>query len=138
MNWPTSLHPHFFMLTLDTVFIFYLKQKEVSMKFMVTWRTHADKRQAVFNAFSQMTAEDDKRDMGDKIRLIGRWHDLSQFSGVAICECDDALAVASWALNWNNVLDLQTVVVLDDEEARAVGKNKLAAAAQVTPASIAN
>jgi hypothetical protein len=138
MNWPTSLHPHFFMLTLDTVFIFYLKQKEVSMKFMVTWRTHADKRQAVFNAFSQMTAEDDKRDMGDKIRLIGRWHDLSQFSGVAICECDDALAIASWALNWNNVLDLQTVVVLDDEEARAVGKNKLAAAAQVTPASIAN
>jgi hypothetical protein len=126
------------MRTLDTVFIFYLKQKEVSMKFMVTWRTHADKRQAVFNAFSQMTAEDDKRDMGDKIRLIGRWHDLSQFSGVAICECDDALAVASWALNWNNVLDLQTVVVLDDEEARAVGKNKLAAAAQVTPASIAN
>ncbi|CAN5507004.1 hypothetical protein BH11BAC5_BH11BAC5_25690 [soil metagenome] len=108
------------------------------MKFMVTWRTHADKRQAVFNAFSQMTAEDDKRDMGDKIRLIGRWHDLSQFSGVAICECDDALAIASWALNWNNVLDLQTVVVLDDEEARAVGKNKLAAAAQVTPASIAN
>jgi hypothetical protein len=138
VNCSTSLHPHFIMLTLDTVFIFYLKQKEVSMKFMVTWRTHADKRQAVFNAFSQMTAEDDKRDMGDKIRLIGRWHDLSQFSGVAICECDDALAIASWALNWNNVLDLQTVVVLDDEEARAVGKNKLAAAAQVTPASIAN
>jgi hypothetical protein len=126
------------MLTLDTVFIFHLKQKEVSMKFMVTWRTHADKRQAVFNAFSQMTAEDDQRDMGDKIRLIGRWHDLSQFSGVAICECDDALAIASWALNWNNVLDLQTVVVLDDEEARAVGKNKLAQAVQAAPASIAN
>lgn len=108
------------------------------MKFMVTWRTHADKRQAVFNAFSQMTAEDDQRDMGDKIRLIGRWHDLSQFSGVAICESDDASAMASWALNWNNVLDLQTVVVLDDEEARAVGKNKLATAAQSTPASVAN
>ena len=108
------------------------------MKFMVTWRIHADKRQAAFTTFSQMTAEDDKKDMGDKIKLIGRWHDLSQFTGVAICESDDAQAVASWALNWNNVLDVQTVVVLDDEEARAVGRNKLAEAVNVTPAAIAN
>ena len=105
---------------------------------MVTWRSHADKRQAVFNAFSQMTAEDDKRDMGDKIRLIGRWHDLAQFTGVAICESDDAQAVASWTLNWNNVLDVQTVVVLDDEEARAVGRNKIAEAANVKSTAIAN
>ena len=96
------------------------------MKFMVTWRVHPDKRQTVFNGFSQMTADDDKRDMGDKIKLIGRWHDLSQFTGVAICESDDAQAVASWALNWNNALDVQTVVVLDDEEARTVGRNKIA------------
>ena len=101
------------------------------MKFMVTWRVHPDKRQAVFNAFSQMTTDDDKKDMGDKVKLIGRWHDLSQFSGVAICESDDAQAVASWALNWNNVLDLETVVVLDDAEARAVGKKKIEEAMKV-------
>ena len=108
------------------------------MKFMVTWRVHPDKRQAVFSAFSQMTAEDDKKDMGDKIKLIGRWHDLSQFSGVAICESDDAQAVASWALNWNNVLDTQTVVVLDDQEARTVGKKKLAEAASRATQPLAN
>jgi Protein of unknown function (DUF3303) len=101
------------------------------MKFMVSWRVHPDKRQAVFNAFSQMTTDDDKKDMGTKVRLIGRWHDLSEFTGVAICESDDAQAVSSWALNWNNVLDLKTVMVLDDEEARAVGRNKLADAVQV-------
>jgi Domain of unknown function (DUF3303) len=101
------------------------------MKFMVTWRVHPDKRQAVFNAFSQMTAADDKKDMGDKIKLIGRWHDLSQFTGVAICESDDAQAVASWALNWNSSLDIQTVMVLDDEEARAVGKKKIAEGKEV-------
>ena len=105
---------------------------------MVTWRVHPDKRQAAFNAFSQMTAEDDKKDMGDKIRLIGRWHDLSRFAGVAICESDDPQAMASWALNWNNVLDLETTVVLDDEEARAVGKNKIEEAAKVNPAIVAN
>ena len=63
--------------------------------------------------------------MGEKIRLIGRWHDLSQLSGVAICESDDPQVLASWALNWNSALDVQTVVVLDDEEARTVGKKNL-------------
>ena len=108
------------------------------MKFMVTWRIHPDKRQAVFNAFAQMTADEDKKDIGDKVRLIGRWHDLSQFTGVAICESDDAQAVASWALNWNSFLDVQTVVVLDDEEARAVGRKKMAEAANVKSAVTAN
>jgi len=105
---------------------------------MLTWRVHQDKRQAAFNAFSQMSLEDDKKDMGEKIKLIGRWHNLSNFTGVAICESDDAQAVASWALNWNNVLDLETAVVLDDEEARAVGRNKIAEAATVNPAIVAN
>ena len=117
---------------------FIFKNKEVIMKFMVTWRIHPDKRQAVFSAFAQMTADEDKKDMGDKVRLIGRWHDLSQFTGVAICESDDAQAVASWALNWNSALDVQTVVVLDDEEARAVGRKKMAEAANVKSTVTAN
>jgi hypothetical protein len=47
---------------------------------------------------------------------------------MAICESNDAQAVASWALNWNSSLDLTTSVVLDDEEARAVGRKKMAVA----------
>jgi hypothetical protein len=119
-------------------FFHHYKNKEVIMKFMVSWRVHQDKKQAAFNAFSQMTAEDDKKDMGEKIKLIGRWHDLSQMTGVAICESDDAQAVASWALNWNSVLDVETVVVLNDEEARAVGRNKIAEAAKLKPAAVSN
>lgn len=101
------------------------------MKFMVTWRVHPEKRQEAFTHFAQMTQEDDKKDMGNKIKLIGRWHDLSQFKGVAICESDDAQAVASWALNWNNVLDIETVMVLDDKEAREVGRKKLSEASKM-------
>jgi Protein of unknown function (DUF3303) len=112
--------------------------KEVIMKFMLTWRIHPDKRQAAFSAFAQMTSEDDAKDRGDKIKLIGRWHDLSQFTGVAICETDDAQALASWALNWNNVLDVETYAVLDDEEARAVGKAKLDELAKMKAAPAAN
>ena len=108
------------------------------MKFMVSWRVHPDKRQAVFNTFAQMTAEDDKKDIGDKIKLIGRWHDLSDFSGVAICESDDAQAVARWALNWNTYLDVQTRLVLDDEEARTVGLQKIADTANIKATVIQN
>ena len=108
------------------------------MKFMLTWRVHPEKRQAAFTAFSQMTPEDDQKDMGSNIKLIGRWHDLSEFSGVAICETDDPQALASWALNWNNVLDLRPVIVLDDQEAREVGRKKIAELASAQPASAAN
>jgi len=96
------------------------------MKFMLTWRVHPDKRHEAFEAFSQMTDADDAADMGDKIKLIGRWHDLQQFTGVAICETTDPHALAGWLLNWNNVLDVEAVPVLDDKEARAVGKKKFA------------
>jgi hypothetical protein len=108
------------------------------MKFMLTWRVHPEKRQAAFAAFSQMTPEDDLKDMGSNIKLIGRWHDLSDFSGVAICESDDPQALASWALNWNNVLDLKTVIVLDDVEAREVGRRKMEELANAKPAAVAN
>ena len=95
------------------------------MKFMVTWRVHETQRHETFKAFSQMTAEEDQADLGDGIKLIGRWHDLAGFTGVAICESDDPAAMASWVLNWNSVLDIETKIVFDDDEARAIGKAKL-------------
>jgi len=95
------------------------------MKFMLTWRVHPEKRQEVFKAFSQMTSADDLKDTGSQVKLIGRWHDICRFTGVAICEATDSKALAAWALNWNSALDIQTVPVLDDDEARAVGRSKL-------------
>jgi len=94
------------------------------MKFMLTWQVHPEKRHDVFKAFSQMTSGDDAKDTGSEIKLIGRWHDISRFRGVAICETADPRALAAWALNWNGVLDLETVPVLDDDEVRAVGTKK--------------
>ncbi|MBK8501993.1 MAG: DUF3303 family protein [Saprospiraceae bacterium] len=98
------------------------------MKFMLTWRVHPEKRQSVLAAFSQMTAAQDAADMGGKIRLIGRWHNVAEFTGVAIYESDDPIAIANWALNWNSVLDAVVAPVLDDEETRALGKSRAAAA----------
>ena len=91
------------------------------MKFLVTWRVHDEQRHEVLKAFSEMSAEDEKADLGD-VKLIGRWHDVVSFTGAAICESDDASAVGNWLLNWNHVLDAEVTPVLDDEETRAVGR----------------
>jgi hypothetical protein len=94
------------------------------MKFMLTWRLHQEKRQDALKGFSAMTAADDKADMGENIRLIGRWHDVAGGTGVAIYETDDAVAMANWALNWNPILDIIVTPVLDDEETRKLGKSR--------------
>ena len=96
------------------------------MKFMLTWRIHPDKRQEALKGFSQMDEAADKADMGENIKLIGRWHDVGKFTGIAIFEADDAVAIANWALNWNSILDFPEITpVLDDEETRALGRKRL-------------
>lgn len=92
------------------------------MKFLVTWRVHEDKRHEVLKAFSAMTPDDDRAQLGASVQLIGRWHDVVGFTGVAICESDDAAAVSAWLLAWNSVLDADLTPVLDDEETRALGR----------------
>ena len=94
------------------------------MKFMVTWQIHEDKRHELYKASSMMTAGDDQANMGSNIKMIGRWHDLATMSGVAIAESDDASALFNWALNWNENLDVEITPVLDDDEARALGKKR--------------
>lgn len=93
------------------------------MKYMVTWRVHKNKRHEALQAFAAMGDADDERDLSG-VRLIGRWHDLVGFTGVAIAETDDPQALTSWALNWNAALDLKVVPVLDDDEARAIGRER--------------
>jgi hypothetical protein len=70
-----------------------------------------------------MTAADDEADRGG-VQQIGRWHDLAAGRGVVICESNDLGAVHSWALNWNNVLDVEVTPVVDDDEARATLKKR--------------
>ncbi|GAA4318345.1 hypothetical protein GCM10023115_44200 [Pontixanthobacter gangjinensis] len=94
------------------------------MKFKLTWRLHEEHRHDALKGFSQMSEQDDKNDWGDKIKMIGRWHDLAGCTGVAIFESDDPKAIANWALNWNKILDCTVIPVLGDKETREVGKNR--------------
>lgn len=94
------------------------------MKFMLVYKVHPEKRHDALKGFSAMSLEDDKADMGEQIKMIGRWHDIAHSKGVAIFESDSAEAISNWALNWNGILDLEITPVLDDAETRALGKSR--------------
>ena len=57
---------------------------------------------------------------GDTIEVLGRWHDIVNGRGVAICETDDADALSGWLLKWNAGVDFEIAIVHSDEEAHAI------------------
>jgi hypothetical protein len=91
------------------------------MKYLVTWRVHEDNRHEVLKAFAAMSDADEEKDLSG-VKLIGRWHDLVGFTGVAIAETDDVHAISKWLLHWNAAIDIDCTPVLDDVEARAIGR----------------
>lgn len=91
------------------------------MKFLITWQIHEGKLHDTLSLFSQMTPEQEQSLLGEKIKLVGRWHDLVRGTGAGIYESDSAEALAAYSLNWNKYMDLDISAVLDDEEARIVG-----------------
>ena len=92
------------------------------MKLMIFWELHPDKRHDVFAAFAGMDLKDYQSQHGSSIKLIGRWHDVINGTGVGICETDDAEALSLWLMKWHAVCDFEMVPVLDDEEAHKVAK----------------
>lgn len=94
------------------------------MKFLVSWQLHEGKLHDTLQAFAEMTAQQEQSMMGDKLKLIGRWHDLVRGTGVAIFETDDAVAMSTYALQWNEHMDMDIAIVTDDDEARSIGKGQ--------------
>ena len=95
------------------------------MKFMVTWRLHQDKRMEVWKKFSSMTPQE-RADVGQGVKLIGRWHNSAEGTGVGIMEAADTASLYRYLAQWAPVMDLDVAPVLDDEEAAALGKQVLA------------
>lgn len=90
---------------------------------MVSWKfPNGGQLHEALGHFSKMTPEQEFAGLDGKIKLIGRWHDLARGRGVAICDSESAEALANWALNWNSLLDIEVVPVLDNRETRALGK----------------
>ena len=90
------------------------------MKMMIAWELHPEKRSEIFSGFSKMDLADYQAQQGDSIEVLGRWHDIVNGRGVAICETDDSEALSSWLLKWNAGVDFEIAVVHDDDEAHAI------------------
>ncbi|MBL6864705.1 MAG: DUF3303 family protein [Rhodospirillales bacterium] len=49
------------------------------------------------------------------VKMISRYHNIDGSGGFAICETDDASALANWAIDWNGLLDVKITAIMDDE-----------------------
>jgi hypothetical protein len=85
------------------------------MKFMVTWGIDQDKWIPVLEKWDSMTKEQ-RASAGEGVQILGRWHELTSRTGVAILEASDAAAVHRYLCQWNTHMDMDVSPVLDDEE----------------------
>ena len=94
------------------------------MLFLISWKVKSENRISCFNTFAKMTPEDDLKDTGDGIKVIGRWHLLDGSGGECIAECDDASKLNSWLLNWSPICDINVSPVVEDASARETIRSK--------------
>ncbi len=85
------------------------------MKFMVTWSIDQDKWFSILQKWDSMTPQQ-RADAGEGVKILGRWHELTSRTGVAILEASNAVAVHRYLNQWNLHMDMDVAPVLDDEE----------------------
>ena len=91
------------------------------MKFRVTWRIQQDKWLPIMKKWSSLTPQQ-RADVGQGEKMIGRWHDTGGRTGVAVFESTDLLALNRYLARWNPFMDLDVAPVVDDEEAAQLAR----------------
>ncbi len=94
------------------------------MHFQINWEVYADRKEECHEIFSMMTPDDDSKDAGEAVRVVGRWHVLGGNRGTCICETNDEEALNSWALNWKSMCDIEILPVVTDESFRKTLNSK--------------
>jgi hypothetical protein len=85
------------------------------MLFIGHWRIASGNRNAVIERFAKTGGQPP-----EGIRLLGRWHDVANGTGISISEADDASAMARWVLEWSDLMDMEVHPALNDEQLGAV------------------
>ena len=81
------------------------------MLFAVSWKGTP----AVRNASTERFLKTGGRPP-EGIKLLGRWHDIGRISGTAIAETDGPLLMSKWALDWNDLFEMDVRPVGTDEQ----------------------
>jgi hypothetical protein len=79
------------------------------MKYMTIWSIRPENMQAVIKRFK----EADPKVAGVKVT---RFHEMGTGRGFTLTESDDPVAVAKFALAWSDLVEQETVAVVDDAQ----------------------
>jgi hypothetical protein len=82
------------------------------MKFMLTWKVRPGKLQEAIDRF---LGTGDPMTPG--VTSIARYHRTDLQGGVHIVEASSAAALAQYAANWADLLDVENAAVVEDAEA---------------------
>ena len=81
------------------------------MKFVISWKIRPGHAQEAVNRF---IGTGDPLPAG--VKSIGRWHRVDLQSGIHVVESNDAAAMALYAAQWTDLLDLESYAVVEDAE----------------------
>jgi len=85
------------------------------MLFVTHWTCSPENLKAVVARFKETGGVPPKG-----VKMIGRWHDVTQRRGLTVAEADDASAIASRSYQWSDLPEFETYPVLDDAGAAKV------------------
>jgi hypothetical protein len=81
------------------------------MTFMTTYKISPAHRNAAQQRFKQGGGLPPQG-----VKMIGRRHKTDGSGGFALCETDDAVALAKWTQDWSDLLEFEIFPVLDDNQ----------------------
>lgn len=96
--------------------------KEGESLYVVKYKFQDGKRMEGHKAFAGMTEEQDKADSGNN-RVLGRYHNLGNGSGICICGSTSEMDLYKWAFNWAGMCDISITPVVTDKQARKIGRS---------------
>lgn len=93
--------------------------KEGESLYFIKYQFRDGLRDKGFDAFANMTKEQDQTDPG-RCTSLGRWHVPSQGCGYAVASSPSAFDLYRWAYNWNALCDVEICPVTRDEDTREI------------------
>ena len=82
-----------------------------------------DKKEQAQSFFANMSAEQIAAEVPPNVKLLARYHDVPNGTGITILETDDQEAMTAWTLGWATMCHFPIVKpMLDDDAARALIK----------------
>ena len=93
------------------------------MIFFATYECFPEKKEQAQSFFANMSAEQIAAEVPPNVKLLARYHEVPNGTGITILETDDQEAMTAWTLGWATMCHFPILKpMLDDNAARALIK----------------